>query len=339
VKTYLALISIVFLGLVIEPGRASGSSFTVFVDAGQLTSPASAPMQADNTNLSPNGPPSNGSLLLLIDLGSSNAINNTLTPGNYVSGTNTILAAFGFNTISGPNETQNSIDITNTGTPGDLVALRWFPQITYAQYLSGALPAAGDYFGTYNPNGGNPDGGQPWVVPAPPASIDLSFVTTNSDSAGPPGTQPPASGFAGFQVSASGTISFSTWQSTYFSAEELGEPTVSGATATPLNDGVPNLLKYLYDINPIFPMSAVDRAALPSISMTGNGSFLTLTYRESPTVTGITITAQSSTNLQSWSTLTSQQISTDPTTGDLIMQAQVALSGTKQFLRLNVTSP
>ncbi len=333
-KTYLALISILFLGLVIEPGRASGSSFTVFVDAGQLTSPASAPLQADNTNGSPNG-----SLLLLIDLGSSNAVNNTLTPGQYFSGTNTILAAFGFNTISGTNETQNLIDITNTGNPGDLVALRWFPQITYAQYLSGTVPTAGQYFGTYNPNGGNPDGGQPWVVPGQGDSVDFFFATTNADSGPPPGTQPPASGFAGFQVTASGSISFSTWQSTYFSAQELGEPTVSGASATPLNDGVPNLLKYLYDINPNFLLSASDRAALPSISMTGNGSFLTLTYRESPTVTGITITAQSSTNLQSWSNLTSQQVSTDPTTGDLIMQAQVALSGTKQFLRLNVTSP
>jgi hypothetical protein len=334
VKTYLALILILFLGLVIEPGRASGSSFTVFIDAGQLTSPASAPMQADNTS-----PSSNGSLLLLIDLGSSNAISNTLTPGNYVSGTNTILAAFGFNTLSGTNETQNLLDIMNAGTPGDLVALRWFPQITYAQYLSGTLPVAGNYFGTYNPGGGNPDGGQPWVVPASPSSIDLYFATTNSDSGPPPGTQPPAAGFAGFQVSSSGTISFSEWQSTYFNAQELGEPTVSGASATPENDGVPNLLKYLYAINPTFPMSAADRAALPSVEATDDGSFLTLTYRENPTVTGITINAQASSDLQSWSDISSQQVSTDPLTGDLIMQAQVARAGTKQFLRLEVTSP
>jgi hypothetical protein len=318
-----------------------GQSITVTLNAGELTSPASAPMQIDDTSPSS----INGSLLLLIDLGPGNTLNNTLTPGNYVSGANTILVAGGFNNGGGTNETFNSIQSVGTINPGDQIVLRWFPQITYAQYHSGTVPTAGEYFGTYNPDGGNPDGKDPWIVPAAGDSIELHFFTTNSDGGG---SQPPSAGFAGLVVTQSGLNPFSSWQSTFFTTQQLTETTVSGASATPQNDGIPNLLKYLYDIDPSGPMSATDRAALPTVgtdtTTTPHTEYLTLTYRQYALETGIMINVQSSTNLQAWTTVTpdlSRQIGNDPSTGDPIMEVGVIVptNVTKQFIRLDVTQP
>ena len=298
-------------------------------------------MQIDDTQGS-----SNGSLLLLIDLGPGNILNNALTPGTYVSGANTVIAAGGFNNIGGTNETNTLFSIQSAPNTGDLIVLRWFPQITYAQYLSGTVPSAGNYFGTYNPSGGSPDGGFLWIVPADGSSgVDLYFFTTNSDLGG---SQPPRSGFAGSLVTQSGLNPFSSWQSTYFSTQQLSEPSVSGASASPQSDGIPNLLKYLYDIDPTGSMSVTDRAALPTAgtdtTTTPGTEYLTLTYRQYALETGITIHVQSSPNLQAWTTVTpdiSRQIGTDPTTGDAIMEVGVIVPSiaTKQFIRLDVTQP
>jgi hypothetical protein len=100
-------------------------------------------------------------------------------------------------------------------------------------------------------------------------------------------------------------------------------PFTGAPTATPENDGVPNLLKYLYDIDPSVPMSASDRGALPTVGIDSttdpDAEYLTLTYREYALKTGIT----------------------DSNTGDPIMEVGVIIPSTttRQFIRLNVTSP
>ena len=140
-----------------------------------------------------------------------------------------------------------------------------------------------------------------------------------------------------------------------FTGWETAKGISSPATATPQNDGVSNLFKYLYDINPSVPMSAADRAALPVTDVTTSGgkSYLTLTYRQNPLVTGITVNVQTSPDLQTWTTLTQtqtpppttstyivQQVSTDSDTGDPMMQVQIPVSSEgRQFIRLNITSP
>ena len=74
--------------------------------------------------------------------------------------------------------------------------------------------------------------------------------------------------------------------------------------------------------------------------------YLTLTYRKNAALdlTQITISVQTSADLQNWTTVNppdlSQQVGTDSTTGDPIMEVGVKANGfTKQFIRLNVTSP
>lgn len=118
------------------------------------------------------------------------------------------------------------------------------------------------------------------------------------------------------------------------------------ATATPFNDGIPNLLKYLFNISRSAPMTALDRAALPTLgtATVGSTQYLTLTYRQYALETGTTINVQTSTDLQTWQMVDppdlSRQVGTDAITGDPIMEVGVLLTGSsKQFIRLNVTSP
>ena len=144
---------------------------------------------------------------------------------------------------------------------------------------------------------------------------------------------------------------FSQWEA---SDNFTGNATVIGPTATPENDGISNLLKYFYDINPTAPMTAADRAALPTAgtdtTTTPGTQYLTLTYRQYALKTGITMNVQASTDLQTWTTLTLtqnptpaattytlQQVNTDPVTSNPIMQVEVLPAGTQEFIRLNVT--
>ena len=189
--SYSALLAL----LCLAPLSARADISINVLDAGELTSSPLTPMQADNSMGS-----LNGSLLLLFDLGSSNTASDVLTAGQFVSGTNTILGAGGFNTNGGTAETRTVFNFALTGSQktGDEMALRWFPQITLAQYESGTKTLAGEVFGTYNPAGGNPDGGTAWTVPADGATIqDLFFFTSNSDGGG---SQLPTAGLAATPV-------------------------------------------------------------------------------------------------------------------------------------------
>jgi len=95
-------------------------------------------------------------------------------------------------------------------------------------------------------------------------------------------------------VSQAGTLNivvpkpYSDWASGY--------ALTTTAAQTSQHDAVPNLLKYLYDINPTQPMSASDRSALPvagiDTTSTPGTSYLMLTYRENNGMFGIGVTVQ-----------------------------------------------
>jgi len=154
-----------------------------------------------------------GSVLVLVAAGGDGSFSNSLAAGQYASGNDILLSlitvpnsAVGFNNSGGTDETLNTITINTTSFPslavGDLLALRWFPQISLTQFNSGTTPVTGNNFGTYNPifwgNGsGNPDGGNTWAVPNGGATINLNFFTTDS---GGGGSQTPAEGYAQFTV-------------------------------------------------------------------------------------------------------------------------------------------
>ena len=124
---------------------------------------------------------------------------------------------------------------------------------------------------------------------------------------------------------------------------------VSGAAAVPQKDGVPNLFKYLCDIDPSTPMNEMDRLALPApnLAIVGEDQYLTLTYRQNAMESGITVNLQVSTDLQNWTTVNpsapdyfAQNIGTDLLTGDPIMRLGVKTNGVaKEFIRLKLDIP
>jgi hypothetical protein len=138
---------------------------------------------------------------------------------------------------------------------------------------------------------------------------------------------------------------FSDWQTgptSKFTPQQQTMPAFIAPTATPWNDGVPNLLKYLCNINPSAPMSAADRAKLPTAGKTtiSGTKYLTLTYHQNTALEGATVNVQTSPDLHTWTTVTQPTFvftGTD-SSGDPILRIQVAApaNGTKQFIRLNV---
>lgn len=175
----------------------------------------------------------------------------------------------------------------------------------------------------------------------PPDTTDAPF-TINVTAAN--GTLPNATQVFTLNVIPA-TMTFSQWEAQYPQLTNLAP------TATPENDGVPTLLKYLYDINPSQPMLATDRAALPVFAVSTTTGNLTLTYRQYSLETGITINVQTSPDLQTWTplakstTLTSttytvQPVGSPSSNGDQTMEVDVMPTGTvRQFIRLNVTQP
>jgi uncharacterized repeat protein (TIGR03803 family) len=136
------------------------------------------------------------------------------------------------------------------------------------------------------------------------------------------------------------TQNFAQWAATTGSSSQ--------ASATPMKDGVSNLLKFLTGINPNAPMSVDDRAALPVIgidSITVPGSdYLTLTYRQAAAAGGVVATLETSTDLKTWTPIDpSSQLTPQVTpllTGDSTVEVGVKMDGsTKQFLRLNLSNP
>jgi hypothetical protein len=129
-----------------------------------------------------------------------------------------------------------------------------------------------------------------------------------------------------------------------FSQREASFAITGPATATPLKDGVPNLLKYFYDVDPTRPMTASDLSALPTVGMetaTTGTNYLTLTYRQYAAETGLQVNVQTSPDLSTWTTVTpdlDQEIGVDSVTGDPMIEVGVDVSGsTRKFIRLSVT--
>jgi len=156
-------------------------------------------------------------------------------------------------------------------------------------------------------------------------------------------------------------VTFSAWegQEGFFTPTQQNDPSVSGPAIVYEKDGVPNLLKYVYNINPAQPMTDADRVALPVFDIPTSGASsgdLTLTFREYALLTGVNLVVQSSPDLKTWSpvtaatnqnqpptagTYTIQQTDIDPNTGDPYKTIDFKPSGTpsKLFIRLNVTLP
>ena len=135
---------------------------------------------------------------------------------------------------------------------------------------------------------------------------------------------------------------YSQWAAGYFNSAELITPSISGASATPHGDGVPNLMKYAFDIDPAAPISAPDRAILPqgALKRISGHSYLTLTYLESQIASGLRCQLQSSAALATWRDQLPEITNYLMVDGDRLVEAGVKLDGVSpRFLRLRLTVP
>jgi hypothetical protein len=126
-------------------------------------------------------------------------------------------------------------------------------------------------------------------------------------------------------------LTFPAWQAANFTAGELAQSTISGANATPMNDGVPNLLKYAlgYGARTTVPANACQVA----LDLTQ----LSLTYTRPGAISDVTYIVEGSTNLSTWTPVTQQRQSLDAATGTETWRASVSPIGPRQFLRLRIT--
>ena len=137
---------------------------------------------------------------------------------------------------------------------------------------------------------------------------------------------------------------FMAWQSTYFTAAELSDSTISGPYAAPAGDGIPNLAKYALGLAP----KANGTNGLPTVGFTAAGSsnFLTLTYSRSLAATDVTYVVEVSGDLQTWSsganeTATVSTSNNAAGTMQTVVQRDLTptSSAGQRFIRLRLSQP
>jgi hypothetical protein len=100
-----------------------------------------------------------------------------------------------------------------------------------------------------------------------------------------------------------------TWLQNNFTSVQLGKPNIVGDTAEPASDGIPNLLKYAFNLNPW-----VDgHPFLPQPTLSAGN--LTLSFQAPQS--DLTYTVQASTDLLNWSATGVTQTN-DPTNGSVM---------------------
>ena len=128
------------------------------------------------------------------------------------------------------------------------------------------------------------------------------------------------------------------WQGTHFTTAELTDTNISGATADPDGDGVPNLAEYALGHDP----HAAEASTIQSLTtQTVDGTnYLYLIHHKNHYASGVTFTYQTSTDLFSWTDGTVEVLSTtqiDPQK-DLV-SVRFPADTNAFFVRFKVTQP
>ena len=131
--------------------------------------------------------------------------------------------------------------------------------------------------------------------------------------------------------SATGGSPFQAWQVAKFGGN-AGNPLIAGALATPAGDGVSNLQKYAFGMNPLL----ASPSGLPLLGPIGTAP--SVTYTQALAATDVTYSVEWSSNLLTWSTagVSTQVLSSTATTQQI--RASAPVDGAKvKFIRLNLT--
>jgi len=164
------------------------------------------------------------------------------------------------------------------------------------------------------------------------SAFSNTVTVTTTAAAGSTSPTPPPSTPAPPSTTAS---NFSAWQSQYFTAAQLADPTMSGATADPFGSGVPNLLAYALQLNPA--TARPTDVPTPAISK----GHLTMTYFVPASITDVSYVVEVSTDLMNWNSGAGYtQILSNvagPSGDTLTVQDTLPTTTPKHFMRLRVT--
>jgi hypothetical protein len=145
------------------------------------------------------------------------------------------------------------------------------------------------------------------------------------------------SDFTGLTVTTPAASQFQTYLSGFFTTAQMNNASISGPTADPDHDGIPNLLEYAFNLNPTLS----DTTGMPVVGES-NG-YLSITFTERNLPTDLIYTVQVSGDMQTWnsgSAYTTQVSSTtiDANTQSVTVRDNTPISGaSKRFIRVNVT--
>ncbi len=130
------------------------------------------------------------------------------------------------------------------------------------------------------------------------------------------------------------------WREQNFTAAQLTNSAISGDTATPAQDGVPNLLKYALGLSPLTPAAP---SSLPVLSTLASGgtNYLTLSFTQLQSLADITYTVQVSDDLKTWNSGATYAIRVDNgATNHAVYQDLTPMGGApRHFMRLMITRP
>jgi uncharacterized repeat protein (TIGR03803 family) len=231
----------------------------------------------------------------------SYSVSNCSLPGGLNLDTSTGLIS-GVSTYTGTSTatiTANNLAGSGTATLTLIPASPNAPQITSPSTVTGTNGSAFTYQITAT---NNPTGYSALGLP-----VGLNLNATNgliSGTAGQFGSTTAtisaanASGTGSAALTITGMASLSGWRDNWFTPAQLADPATCGDNATPANDGVPNLLKYAFNVNPL--ACGLNAMPVSSLSTINGLDYLTMTYTQNIFATDITYIPEVSSDLQNW---------------------------------------
>jgi len=135
-----------------------------------------------------------------------------------------------------------------------------------------------------------------------------------------------------------GVDGFTAWQDTHFTTAELSNGSISGATADPDGDGIPNLAEYALGHDP----HVAEPSSIVSVTnqMVDGTNFVYLVHHKNHYASGITFTYQTCTDMANWANATCEVLSTaqiDPQK-DLV-SVRFPADTNAFFVRFKITEP
>lgn len=130
---------------------------------------------------------------------------------------------------------------------------------------------------------------------------------------------------------------FEAWQAQHFMEDELNDVEISGRLATPVGDGLANLLKYAFGLEPKVAVASND-PRLPQVAMTESG--LELTYRELVDALDLEYIPEMSGALNGWNSESVEEVGRVPAGEfeEVTVRAILPEGAPRGFLRVRVVA-